>query len=480
MLALSMLFVTHGASAEQLSNQSEVDSAVKQLKDATQTATDNIPRSSVFKDLEDNLDKAARKNDDTPDKPASKKRKAQKAEDDAQAKADSFRGRTTAEQAKRAENYRDALRKRREARRRLKAALRQVLKESVNARQQGWTGVKSFLQGWMNKLRRFIKQSEQTITASTQVSALPTQSDQSTLSINGYAGQLKRPKFGSALQLESLGAIVVPRFAIVKRDDDYQAADINGAIPFGVGSVDRLIFGYHYGTATNHSYWGEMPTGGAGLNILSPQGPSGGLGGGVWVNGLGGFADVTNLRYADNYSEHLGYLGLKFKPWRFGNTGLSITPFAKMIGGYDRESSNYAGTSANGGLDFAYSNHIDTWRVGGELGAYAKQPLSDKFGLFGTGAVRFIYNYGSADSTLSLGGLVNATESANASVDKSDIGFVGGGGVYVKSGNATFSAGAEYETWQVPTLLYSPTAPVTLEYKPRDSTTFKFGMRLEF
>jgi len=300
------------------------------------------------------------------------------------------------------------------------------------------------------------------------------------LRINGYAGQLKRPEFGSALQLENLGAIIAPRFGSVIRDDDYLAFGVNGAIPSRVGSVDRVIFGYHYGTATNHSFLGALSTGGADLNILSPQGPNGGLGGGVNVNGVGGFADVTNLRYADDYSEHLGYLGLKFNPWSFSATGLSITPFAKVIGGYDRESSNYSGTSANGGLDFAYSNHVDTWRAGGELGAYARQPLSDKFGLYGAGAVRFIYNYGSADSTLSVSGAANATESATASVNKSDVGFVGGGGVYARSGKATFSAGAEYETWEVPNLLYSQTAPFTLEYKPRDSITFRFGARIEF
>jgi hypothetical protein len=301
------------------------------------------------------------------------------------------------------------------------------------------------------------------------------------LTVNGYAGQLNRPDFSSALQLERVGQIVDNRFGFVKRKDDYQAFDINGEVSARWFWANKVIFGYHYGTATNQSSMGTLSAGNADLLLLSPQGPGGDLGGGVRVlNALG--ADVTNSHYADDYSEQLGYVGLKYNAWHYGVTGLTITPFTKLIVGYDRESSNYAGTTNNGGLDFEYINRIKTWRVGVELGAEFKQPLGDNYGLFANGAVRFIKNYGSADSTLRLNGAVNATESANASVDKFDTGYVVSGGFYAETGNSIISISAAAETWQIPGLLYSPTAPFTLDYGSRDtfsamvSYTYKFGL----
>jgi hypothetical protein len=301
------------------------------------------------------------------------------------------------------------------------------------------------------------------------------------LSVSGELGQLHLPVFKSALQLERLSAVVDPQFGHVDRNDNYQAFKVDASIPFRVsGFTDRVIFGYRYGTASNNSFWGSMPTGGADLNILSPQGPNGSLNGGVNVNGAGGFADVTSLNYTSDYSEQLGYLGLSYKPWRFGNTEFSIKPYTKVFVGYDRESSNYSGTTANGGLDFAYINHIHTSRWGGEIGAHADQPIGRGFGLYADGAVRFVYNYGSADSTLGFAGAVNATESATANVNKYDTGFVAGGGVYARSGNAEFSAGAAYETWEVPTLLYSQTAPFTLDYQSRNSFGVSVGFKYRF
>jgi len=297
-------------------------------------------------------------------------------------------------------------------------------------------------------------------------------------------GALYLPEFSSALQLESGGNIIDSRFGAVSRKDDYLGFAIKGVLPNrNGGPYNAAIFGYSYGTATNNTVLGALSTGGANLNILSPQGPAGNLGGGVSVNGAGGFANVTDLRYADNYAEHLGYLGLRFNGYRLPATGTKLSPYVQLLFGYVDESSNYAGTSAAGTLDFQYVNKLEMWRYGTELGMNIRQPILDNgvsVGLYANAAARLIYNDAYATSTLNLTGVVNASETADASADKFDVGFVGGGGIYARSGNAVLSGGVFYETWQVPVLMYSNTAPVAIDFQSRESVTAKVSYTYRF
>lgn len=295
------------------------------------------------------------------------------------------------------------------------------------------------------------------------------------------AGRLSRPDFFSALALESAGVIVNPRFGSVTRNDDLLGFQVNGALtrPSG-GFVNAYIMGYSYARASQTSVREPLSTGGNSLNIYSPQGPRGALGGGVNVNGAGGFADVSNLKYSDDYTEQLGYLGIRFNPWRSFTAGTTVTPYVKLLGGYVDETSTYSGTTANGGLDFRYDNSLKTWRWGAELGAHIRQPVTDVFGLYGDVAVRPIYNDTSATSKVTFSGAVNASESQDVNGHEYDTGFVVGGGIYAQQGNAIFSAGAQYETWEIPVLMYSNTAPVRVDFDSRESVTAKVAFTYQF
>jgi hypothetical protein len=192
-----------------------------------------------------------------------------------------------------------------------------------------------------------------------------------------------------------------------------------------------------------------------------------------------GFADIANLRYSYDYSEQLGYLGVQFNSLKFGQLGTEITPFTKLFIGFDHETSSYGGTTAAGTLDFNYNNKIDTWRYGAEFGAHIKQPLSGWYGLYFDAAARLIEDVASADSTVTFSGAVNAAEGKSVTVNKLNAVVVVGGGIYAQAGHATFRAGAAFESWAIPNLEYSNTAPVTLDYKARDSIsgtlTFKYS-----
>ena len=171
---------------------------------------------------------------------------------------------------------------------------------------------------------------------------------------------------------------------------------------------------------------------------------------------------------------------MKFNTWKFNAIGASFSPYAKLIAGYDRESSNYSGTTAAGGLSFVYHNQLDTWRIGTEFGGRFELPIGGKLGLYSDAAIRLIYNKASIDSSLNFSGLVNASEMGSANANKFDVGFVGGGGVYARTGKATLSAGVAVETWQVPTLLYSNTAPVSVDFDERLSISGKLSLRIAF
>jgi hypothetical protein len=270
--------------------------------------------------------------------------------------------------------------------------------------------------------------------------------------------------------LESGGVINNRNFGEVNRTDDFQGFGVSGAADIGFGDLRQLIFGYSYGHTSSAANSAAVSTGGDDLNILSPQGPGGGLGGGLNIGGGGGgFADVTNLRYTDSYAEHLVFFGVSFAPWRLPNTGARVRPYVNALLGYVRETSDYSGTTAGGGEDFGYSNKLETTRYGAAFGAKLEQPIYGAFGLYFDGELRVIENHTSVRSTLTVSGGINATETANASADKLDAGGIFGAGIYYITGNVTVRAGASYETWQVPTLKFSETGPVSIDYGTRES-----------
>lgn len=171
-----IFFSTPSGHAQQtLTNQAQVDQALKDAAEAEQQARDNTPGNPRVKDAEDALDAAIRKNEDTPGEPVGEKRKTQKAQDDAQTRADDVRermkDRTTPDARERAKNYRDALQKRREARKKLREEYAAIRREAGNAQNQGLLDVLGFLRGWLAKVNAAVKQSERVITPQTQTAA---------------------------------------------------------------------------------------------------------------------------------------------------------------------------------------------------------------------------------------------------------------------------------------------------------------------
>lgn len=295
---------------------------------------------------------------------------------------------------------------------------------------------------------------------------------------SGSVGEIHRPDFGTALQTESGGVINNRDFGAVERKDSYQGFGLKGSIGLATSGFGSVIFGYSYGKTSTDSFSDTVSTGGDDLNILSPQGPAGGLGGGVNVGGA--FSDIANLRYTDSYDEQLGYIGVSFAPWRLPGAGTRVTPYVKGLFGYVHETSDYSGTTAGGILDFLYTNELKTTRWGAAVGANVMQPLSGPLGLYLDGELRFIENDTSASSTLNLSGVLDATEPADASARKFDVGGMVGGGLYYKAGNVTVKAGASYETWQVPIVTFSETGPLRVDYGARESITATLQARVKF
>ena len=136
-LVCSVLLIFFGAVTIVLSDATEdLAKAVKEANEAQAEATANAPTQPTVKGREDALDRAVRSNEQTqadPNATAAQKTAAQTAEDTARAQADAARGMTNDPDGAKA--YRDALARRRAARKRLKEVreqLRQMLPGAVN------------------------------------------------------------------------------------------------------------------------------------------------------------------------------------------------------------------------------------------------------------------------------------------------------------------------------------------------------------
>jgi hypothetical protein len=169
-----MLFLTPGALAD-LPNQTEIDNALEELTAAETAARANIPGNSRVKEAEDALDAAKRANEDTPADDATAKANAEAAEAAAQATVDALRrdmkDRTSDVQQERAKKYREALNKRRAARKRLQAVLAE-LKDWLGNRRGNIGGTKE-LEDAINLLRPRIGQSQMPIAPQSTAALMP-------------------------------------------------------------------------------------------------------------------------------------------------------------------------------------------------------------------------------------------------------------------------------------------------------------------
>lgn len=165
-------FNAPSSNAQKLNNQSEVDAGLKALRDADQEAKDNLPGNRRVREAEDALDKAIRENEDIPSESYAnndqendrreKKREAEKKQKEAQEKADSIKDemsgpRSTKEQRTRAENYRAALKKRRDAAKNLKRLVEGIVDTAGKLQQQGNLELSKFYAGWRGKIEAEIR-----------------------------------------------------------------------------------------------------------------------------------------------------------------------------------------------------------------------------------------------------------------------------------------------------------------------------------
>ncbi len=228
--------------------------------------------------------------------------------------------------------------------------------------------------------------------------------------------------------------------------------------------------------------------------ILSPEGPAGGLGGGIRIPGFAvpGFADVQN---AISTSEFMDYrIGARL----FGETHVnlvstgegvtSFTPFIGVVGGSsESETSIWGQTAIFGGapgLDFSSGSQIDDDYYGASIGGNWRMPLSVENGVTialsaELEALLTVHNLeGSAHLTTT--GSVNAFEMRHFDQTESNV----SGSAYIEleaiGPQFEFSAGVGIDTKALAEIYLSPLGPASVGVNNEDvfvgriRTTFKF------
>lgn len=290
-------------------------------------------------------------------------------------------------------------------------------------------------------------------------------------------GRLKRDTF-NALRLQSGGGatILQDNFASHSRSSDFRSfavegyGDLNKEAPF-YGTNLYVIGGARHATSSSSSYDMNVLSDGADLGILSPYGPTGGLGGGVNVNAPN--ADLNFVRYHDNYSETLVSAGL-MTMIEHGN--FTFTKGASLFYGRTTEELNYSGRTNSNTLDFGYNVNTDTNRIGLQLSMEAETMVAPQLNGYAGLDLRFVRNHSNSDAILNLSGALNATESASTSANKLDVGAVLEGGLRYKQGRNSLDFGGRFETWQVAVPRITGEQPLYIDYESRNSLSgyFKF------
>lgn len=294
-------------------------------------------------------------------------------------------------------------------------------------------------------------------------------------------GNLKRNSF-NALRLQTGGGatILMDTFASANRSDSFTSFAIDGYGDLGrkapiYNTNLYAISSFRYAQSSVSSYQTNVSTGGYDLGILSPHGPTGGLGGGVNVNSPA--SDLNFVSYHDDYSELLALAGVMTM---IEHNGISFTKGASLFYGRTSETLSYDGRTNNNTLDFEYDAKTTSNRFGIQLSTEAEHGFSDYVTGYAGLDLRFVHNSGSSDARLALSGALNATESAHASSNKFDVGAVVQGGVRVHRKNVNLDFGGRFETWKIPVARITGEQPLYIDYESRNSFSVFAKFNLKF
>ncbi|MBZ0217024.1 MAG: autotransporter outer membrane beta-barrel domain-containing protein, partial [Fimbriimonadaceae bacterium] len=154
---------------------------------------------------------------------------------------------------------------------------------------------------------------------------------------------------------------------------------------------------------------GNLSTGANNGLIFSPQGQSGGLGGGLNI----GNRDFENLAYSNDYSANQYNLN---KQMSFENGPVTITPGVQIGYGQTEIAERFSGEVVGINENFAYQNDIDieTFLIGAGVSFEAPiEGIGTPVSFYGGVSGQLLFNDQSGHSTLSLDGLVTAQETQN-------------------------------------------------------------------
>ena len=298
-----------------------------------------------------------------------------------------------------------------------------------------------------------------------------------TIETSGRSGTINRPS-ATFLRTELGGTIISPYFLNFNRSRaDFTGIDVKGVInnwanPFGLFSNDEWDFFYNYSRASSsfHSNFDMQSTSGNQLGILSPAGPDGPLGGGLFT--APGFGDVSGIHFSDNYKEEFYRIGIQ-NTFPLGTFG-SWTPRFGYTYGKVEEESNLSAFTNLGTFNFEYHNLIDVDRHILEIGSEFRYKVTGDFGAYIDGDVRLIHNDASGLSRLTAGNF--APEIGHDKLSEKDLGGRVGVGLYVENKNVSANIGVEYETWQAPEIHVPGTRTAYLTFEHRESVAAKFKL----
>jgi len=227
--------------------------------------------------------------------------------------------------------------------------------------------------------------------------------------------------------------------------------------------------------------------------ILSPEGPAGGLGGGIRVPGaFAGFADVQNANSTFAYDSYqfgariFGPSHIHFVP--YGQGAKSLTPFVGLtIGNSDSETAVWGQTAIFGGvpgLDFRSDAKIIDDFYGLSIGTKWRAPIGENgnftFAISGEVEGTVAQHNLDGHAQLITTGAVAASERRN--FDESEFDFTGRAVLEFEAigPRMEFAVGIGIETFTTPYVNYSPNGPASVSIENEEifvgqlRTTFKF------
>ena len=301
-----------------------------------------------------------------------------------------------------------------------------------------------------------------------------------TVAASGRDGKIKLPPI-HFFRTEMGGNVITHGlFRPRQESQDFSGSEFQIVIPNALPPLPEIsqetwdaFFGFSRASASTDTSIDILSANNYQLGILSPEGPSGFLGGGILINS--GFGDVTGLRFKNSYSEEFYRLGVQNTFTTNTATGaLIITPRIGAFYGAVHDSSRLFGTTNGNTLDFNYHNEIETDRLGVEAGLEIRLKLPSGVGAYIDGDARFIHDDAHGESRFAVDGFIPEVWQGS----KSQYGFGGviGAGFFVENENVSGRIGVEYETWQIPNLSIPGSREAFLTFNDRESVTARMEL----